>query len=158
MAQPSYYENYPPQQSVTFHDLQPGIKYRVRVRAVDGEGNVGPYSAPVDIIAGLGATAQPSAAVSGLTVKDYPLGVEVTWNAQAGAAGYELYATKGSTPPDPDPSDRAHLHYRGNATKTVIKAQNNDTVKVKLVWYDQFGRKSTGIAAGYGQALDAEGN
>lgn len=157
MAQPLYFKNYPPQQSVTFHGLLPGVKYRVRLRAVDGEGNVGPYSNPVDIIAGLGSTSQPTSPVASLVVIGYPLGVKATWNAMSGAKGYEVYSTKGVSPPDPDPSNKQHLIYRGNSNELVIKAENDDVVKVKVVWYDQFGRKSTGIASGQATALDASG-
>lgn len=158
MAQPLYFKNYPPRQAVTFHGLLPCVKYRLRVRAVDGEGNVGPYSNPVDIIAGLGSTSQPTSPVASLVVTDYPLGVKVTWNAMTGAKGYEVYSTKGAAPGDPDPSNKQHLIYRGNSNELIIKAENDDTVKVKVLWYDQYGQKSTGIASGQGKALDASGN
>ncbi len=152
------HEQYAPQQSITFHGLPPGVKFRARVRAVDGQGNFGSYSDPVDIISGIGSSAQPSNAVSGLVVSGYSLGVQASWNSEANARGYEVYVTKGSgTPIDPDPSNPDHLYYRGNATSLMIKASNGHTVKVKVLWYDQFGRKSTGIASGSGQALDEAG-
>lgn len=153
-----YYQAYPPQQSVTFHNLQPGLKYRVRVRAIDGEGNAGPYSNPADIISGIGSTSQPSDSVQSLVVSGYPLGVKVTWNAHASAKGYEVYVTEGPPgdgPADPDPSNKAQLYYRGNAIQVLVKATSGNTVKVKVLWYDQFGRLSTGYASGQGTAQSA---
>lgn len=159
MAQPEYFKDYPPQQKVIFNGLRPGVKYRIRVRAVDGEGNVGSYSNAVDIIAGLGSDSQSSAAVTGLVVTDYPLGVDVTFNDMANAMGCEIYVTRGVVePPAPDTNDKSHLYYRGDATRVIVKAKDNEIVKVKVVWYDQFGRKSTGIASGQGTALDATGS
>jgi predicted phage tail protein len=140
----------------TFHNLQAGVKYRIRVRAVDGQGNKGSYSSPVDIIAGIGSDSQPSSAVTGLTVTSYPLGVQVAWNAQANARGYEVYVTESSgTPPDPDPSNKAQLYYRGNATSILVKSQSGYNVKVKVLWYNQYGRLSSGVASGSGTASAA---
>jgi len=133
----------------TFHHLQPGVKYRVRVRAVDGQGNLGPYSNAVDIIAGIGSAARASDAVASLTVVAYQQGVKVAWNAHANARGYEVYVTEGATTPaDPDPTNKAQLKYRGNATEVIIKSTATYVVKAKVVWYDQWGRTSSGTAMG----------
>ena len=145
--------NYPPQRQISFHGLTAGVKYRIRVRAVDGQGNVGPYSDSADIIAGLGDTSQPSTPVSGLSVADRTLGVDVQWSEMSGAHGYMVFATSGSTPPDPDPSNLTHLVYKGRGNKTHIKAEADYIVKVLVIWYDEFGRKSTGQAAENGKAL-----
>jgi len=150
-------QDYTPQQSVTFHDLQPGVKYRVRVRALDGNGNVGAYSNPVDIIAGLGSSSQASSAVASLTVVGYPLGVKASWNVMTGAQGYEIYMTEGSAPPDPDPSNKAQLVYRGNSNDVIVQATPGNTVKIKVLWYDQFGRMSTGVAAAEAKAQNQDG-
>ena len=159
MAYGQNYQQFPAQQQVTFHGLRPGVKCRIRIRAMDGEGNLGPYSDPVDIVAGLGDIPQSHDALAGVNVAGCPLGVVVQWNAKAEAKGYEIYATKGQTsPPDPDPSDKTQLVYRGNARKVTIKAEDNDIVKVKILWYDQFGRKSLGVNLASATALSAAGS
>jgi len=137
----------------TFHNLQPGVKYRVRIRAIDGEGNKGDYSNPVDIIAGIGSSSRPSDAVSGLTVSDYDKGVEVSWNVKSNARGYEVYTTEGDgSQPDPDPTNKAHLYYRGNATRILVKADSLKVVKVRVYYYNEFGWTSSGYASGQAAA------
>jgi hypothetical protein len=65
--------------------------------------------------------------------------------------------TRGVSPSDPDPTNKAHLFYRGNAISLTVMAANNDVVKIKVLWYDQYGRYSTGIASSSAEALDAAG-
>jgi hypothetical protein len=133
----------------TFHGLQAGVKYRVRVRAVDGQGNVGPYSNALDIIAGIGSTSRPSNAVTGLVVAGYQQAVRVSWNGVAAAKGYEVYVTEAAgTPPDPDPTNKAQLYYRGNATSILVKSTTGYNVKAKVLWYDEWGRTSSATAMG----------
>lgn len=159
-----YYYKYPPQQSVTFHNLKPGIKYRIRVRAVDGEGNIGAYSNPVDIIAGIGSENQLQVVDPNLQVADAEGGVIAEYNevedtryhGDGVARGYELYATESSTdpPPDPDhnPYDPKQLKYRGTARKVFIKAVAGNYVKVLLTCYDLFGRRASNYFIAKGQA------
>ena len=142
-------QDYSPQQSVTFHNLQAGVKYRVRVRAVDGEGNVGAYSNPVDIIAGIGNKSQLNVSGYNLSLNAVANGVHVNWDEvpdtryhdDGVAAGYELYFTQGSsTPPDPTPGNAAQLRYQGNGRYAFIPATSTYYVKVLIRCYDIFGR------------------
>jgi len=137
----------------TFHNLQPGIKYRIRIRAIDGEGNKGEYSNPVDIIAGIGSSSRPTDAVTGLVVSAYDKGVEVSWNTKENARGYEVYMREGDgSQEDPDPTNKAHLYYRGNGTRVMIKTASSKVVKVRVYYYNEFGWTSSGYASGQATA------
>lgn len=137
----------------TFHNLQPGIKYRIRIRAIDGEGNKGDYSSPIDIIAGMGSGTRPSDAVGGLVVSGYEGGADVSWNTKSNARGYEVYMTEGDgSQPDPDPTNKAQLYYRGNAIRVLIKSKAGNVVKVRVYYYDEFGWTSSGYASGQATA------
>jgi hypothetical protein len=138
--------------TTTVHGLQAGRKYRVRVRAIDGSGNAGPYSTAGDIIAGIGSQSQFAMPNPNLVVSDAAGGVYAEWDevvdtryhGDGVAGGYELYVTSASgTPADPTAGDAKQFRYRGPARRVFLAAPAGYNVKVLLRCYDIFGRLNT---------------
>jgi hypothetical protein len=126
----------------TFHSIPPGLKFNVRVRAIDGNGNRGEYSDPVQVI--VGQTGRSQLTMSAITVIGFPTyAVRVSWNSVQGAEGYVLYATKGVSPDDPDINDRSQIAYSGPGLEAIIAAEAGHTVKVRAVCYDETGWRSS---------------
>jgi hypothetical protein len=125
-----------------FPGLRAGAKFRVKVRAVNILGLKGAFSDSVDITMGWGTSGPLT--MSSITIATYPQGVKVTWNHVTDAYGYELFLTESlTTPPDPDPNNKAHFRWRGMATEVILSAQPSYNVKVGARCYDKWGRYSS---------------
>ena len=126
--------------------LVPGRKYNVYIRAVDGNGNMGRWSDPAQVIAGITGRARLSMGGT-LNLSAVNQGVRVSWDAVTGAKGYVVYATFNSVN-WPDITTVDDIMHQGRSRNIVIPADNGDTLKVRVLCYDQAGIISTNYIQG----------
>lgn len=146
LEQQAYILNDKVHNQYSFYNQKPGVNFRVRVRAVDSSGEIGPWSDYVDVVAGITGSTAPT--MTSLTVTPVKGGVEVNWNAVAGGRGYLIFATRGEMPVEPSHTNRVHLFWQGAGLRCFIRADSGDTVKVRAICYDDVGQVSSNYTEG----------
>lgn len=111
-APPCYY---------TFLNLKPGLRYFVKVRAIDGRGNISDWSEIKSIVAGM--KVKP--------VKPIPIArsatnsVEISWDLDENAQGYEVFCRENGDP-GVNP-DRIYLYALVRSNKVVYSVPSTGT-------------------------------
>lgn len=148
-----------PDNYYTFHNMQTGVKYQVKVRSVGRPPThaESSWSTADTIIAGVGdvLTMSPitltekyfggnvssGQAQSETTTRYQPQGIEVSWVAVVGAYQYEVYGMKNSTPNIDTPASRRACDFvwRGTNLKCFIPAIDGEKWYVRARCYDSGG-------------------
>jgi len=128
------------------HGQLPGLRANVYVRAIDGNGNKGDWSEPVEVTAGMTGRSQLEMSGS-LTLAAAAQGVRVSWDSVSGAFGYIVFANVNNVNyPDVDTID--DIFYQGRSRNIVIPAENGDSLKVRVMCYDAIGWRSSDYIQG----------
>ena len=136
------------------HGLPVGVKYRVRVAAVDDSlsRNISAWSTGVDNVVG-SVTPLVMTAVS-FTAKDY--GAEISWSAVTGAARYHIVYTKSApdaaAPAEPDFGSGTHYSVKTERLVLRLEAEPGWQIKVKARAIDKGGQVSSNTTTTSGTA------
>lgn len=128
------------QTSYTWRGLRPGVKYHVRVRAIDKRGNASASCAWVAKVAG-GIRIPTPPPEGGVQLQSRSGGVWVTWPASVDADGYEVFAREGFDPG----LDSNYLFYTGKLTSVFIPTGSGTTVYTRVRAYNAAGECSADV-------------
>jgi len=136
----SYAQSVTPPVVYTFRDLRPGVKYWIKVRAVDGRGNMSDWCPVVSIVAGGESLPTPDKPVVTLTTATNA--VEITWDRDDKAHGYEVYARENADPGSSPSEDYLLGIYK--STRVVYNTPSSGvtgsyTVYVRVRGYNKAG-------------------
>lgn len=128
----------------TFHNLEPGVIYRSRVRVIDVNGNKGTWSDYLDVTAGITGHTQLTMA-GGLVLTSVAQGIRVQWGGVTDAKGYVLFTQVGSYPGE---TDYELIVYQGKGRDIVVPADTGVLVYVLVRAYDAVGWRSSDTLTG----------